>query len=91
MHIRRFKHGDEIACHAIYYAAVHEGTTRFYSEAQRRAWAPNDTPYPEWRDRLGDAVIANTVIDDDSRGLLGEHLACTFCFVTSFSWHCSEQ
>jgi len=56
MLVRRFRLADTDQTHAIYVAAVREGTQRFYSAAQREAWAPNDTPPPDWRDRLADAV-----------------------------------
>lgn len=63
MQVRRFRHDDLEGVYAVFLAAVREGSTRFYTHAQRQAWAPNDTAYPEWRDRLGDAVAY--VADDD--------------------------
>ena len=66
--IRKFHHDDLDAVYAIYVAAVREGAARFYSEAERAAWAPNDAPYPGWRDRLGDAV---TYVAEDEDILLG--------------------
>ena len=62
--IRKFHHNDLDDVYAIYLAAVREGAARFYSEAQRQAWAPNDHPHPEWRDRLGDAVCYVASEDD---------------------------
>ena len=54
--IRKFHHDDLNAVYAVFLAAVREGASRYYTPAQRAAWAPNDTAYPGWRDRLGDAV-----------------------------------
>lgn len=56
MQIRRFRHADLDGIYAVFLAAVREGASRFYSAEDRQAWAPNDTPFPGWRDRLGDAI-----------------------------------
>jgi putative acetyltransferase len=66
--IRKFHHDDLDAVYAIFVASVREGAARFYDEAQRTAWAPNDVAYPGWRDRLGDAV---TYVAEDAGTLVG--------------------
>lgn len=66
--IRRYRPDDLDPVYAIFLAAVREGAARFYSQAQRMAWAPNDTAFPDWQDRLGDAV---THVAEDDGVLLG--------------------
>ncbi len=66
--IRRYRPEDLDPVYAIYLAAVREGAAKFYTQAQRAAWAPNDTAYPGWQDRLGDAV---TYVAEDDGILLG--------------------
>lgn len=66
--IRKYRYGDLDAVYAIYLAAVREGAAKFYSQAQRAAWAPNDEACPGWQDRLSDAV---TYVAEDDGILLG--------------------
>lgn len=56
MRVRPFLAQDTEATYAIFVASVREGAARFYSAAERQAWAPNDTAPSEWRDRLSDHV-----------------------------------
>ena len=36
---------------------------------------------------LGGTIIANTLIDDNARRFLGEHLSCPVIIACWFSWH----
>lgn len=56
MQIRRYQRPDADPCYAVFLAAVREGAARYYTEAERQAWAPNDQAPGEWADRLGDHV-----------------------------------
>ncbi len=42
--IRPYVARDRVDCHKVYYRAVHEGAAEFYTQAQRAAWAPSETP-----------------------------------------------
>ena len=42
--IRPYAARDRVDCHKVYYRAVHEGAAEFYTQAQRAAWAPSETP-----------------------------------------------
>ncbi|WP_147125499.1 GNAT family N-acetyltransferase [Shimia ponticola] len=43
MQVRPFQPDDAAACAQVYFRAVRDGAVRYYSDAQRRAWAP-ETP-----------------------------------------------
>ena len=42
--IRPYVASDRVSCHRVYFQAVHEGAAEFYTQAQRAAWAPSETP-----------------------------------------------
>jgi len=50
--IRRFRPEDTAATARLFHDAVHQGTRAFYTEAQRKAWAPAVPETDSWRDRL---------------------------------------
>lgn len=50
--LRSARPDDAAACYAVLYASVHGGTDRFYSPAERMAWAPDPTPPEGWQDQL---------------------------------------
>lgn len=50
--IRRYRDGEAPALHRIFYKAVRHGTAAFYSDAQRRAWAPSSRMPERWNARL---------------------------------------
>lgn len=54
--LRYYQQGDDFALHHIYYRAVREGAKGHYSDEERRAWAPRDTPNPDWEPRLANQI-----------------------------------
>ena len=50
--VRRFMESDADALGRVYFDAVRFGTTEFYDEAQRQAWAPAPPTGDSWRERL---------------------------------------
>lgn len=68
MALRRFRLADADPCYAVYWQAVHHGTARFYTDEERRAWAPNETAPSQWRDRLADHVA---YVSETAAGLNG--------------------
>ncbi|EBA03072.1 GCN5-related N-acetyltransferase [Rhodobacterales bacterium HTCC2150] len=65
--LRYYQEGDDVALHHIYYRAVHEGTKQHYNENERRAWAPRDTPNPDWEPRLSDQITLVAIDDAGTR------------------------
>ncbi|MFV0245517.1 MAG: GNAT family N-acetyltransferase [Qingshengfaniella sp.] len=51
--IRPYRPTDAPELSDLFHRAVHEGAARFYTAAERTAWAPPDAPGPDWADRLG--------------------------------------
>lgn len=60
--IRNFQATDSDALRQIFYRAIHEGTTEWYTPEQRAAWANAAEAPPDWPQRLGDqmTVVAET-------------------------------
>lgn len=54
MIVRPYRASDRAACKAVFYRAVREGAARFYTEAQRAAWAP----FPEVDEAHPDKLLA---------------------------------
>ena len=75
MQIRRYRHGDADACYAVFVAAVREGAARYYTTAERQAWAPNDQAPDEWPDRLGADVPQDALSLDFAAGQDGHTVA----------------
>jgi putative acetyltransferase len=60
---------DEVAqTYAIFRDAVRIGAAPFYTETERRAWAPSDTMPDGWRDRV---LGATTWVAEGEDGLAG--------------------
>lgn len=66
--VRGFKPADATACAALLFDVVREGTTRFYSEQQRAAWAPAPMSAQEFLDRLDGQ---STWVAEDEIGIAG--------------------
>ncbi len=56
MIIRRYTTADRAGCHRVYFKAVRDGTSEFYDNEQRAAWAPNEKPDLERPDGLHDQL-----------------------------------
>ncbi len=65
MKIRDFQVGDEIALHAVFYAAIHHTATRNYTREQIDAWAPESFDHETWVERM--RAIRPFVVEDDGR------------------------
>lgn len=52
LNIRKFTDGDATATAQIYFDAVRLGTSEYYDERQRMAWAEKVPDTDEWRGRL---------------------------------------
>lgn len=52
--IHRYRPCDRAACASVFFHAVREGTSEFYTENQREAWAPRETPSSGTPDKLLD-------------------------------------
>jgi len=50
--VRRFRDEDAEATARLFFEAVHRGTSPFYDEAERNAWAPRIPETSAWLDRL---------------------------------------
>ncbi len=66
--IRPIRPEDVAGTYAIFRDAVRIGAAPFYTEAERRAWAPSDTMPDSWRDRV---LGATTWVAEDGDGLAG--------------------
>lgn len=54
--IRPYQAADRAAAAVVFYRAVREGTTAFYTEAERSAWAPSPLPDESRPDKLLDQL-----------------------------------
>jgi len=52
MHIRNFRSGDELALHAVFYSAVHQVASQYYTAEQINAWAPPAFDAAAWTVRM---------------------------------------
>lgn len=52
LNIRKFTDGDATATAQVYFDAVRLGTTEYYDERQRKAWAEKVPDTDVWRERL---------------------------------------
>ena len=66
--VRPFRKADAEGIHAVFRAAVREGSAGRYSEAQRMAWASADSmpeSWPGWLDGM------DTLVAEDGEGIAG--------------------
>lgn len=68
--IRNFCPSDSDALRQIFYRAVHEGTTAWYTPEQRAAWANAAEAPPEWPKRLGDHMTVVAEMDAQISGFM---------------------
>lgn len=68
--LRRYDPGDRAACQSVFFRAVREGTSEFYDEAQRKAWAASDRFDPSTADRLSAQVTWLAIENDDVIGFM---------------------
>lgn len=66
--VRDFHERDAESCHRVFYDAVHQGARDFYTEIERIAWAPHDSPSDRWAGRLADN---KTMVAAAERRILG--------------------
>lgn len=50
--IREFRHGDEATLRDIFFNTVRNVNSKHYSDAQVKAWAPDDYDQDEWLERI---------------------------------------
>lgn len=63
--IRPYQPEDRAAAALVYFRAVREGSARFYTQAERAAWAPSETPDFDHPDKLLDQDCL--VAEEDGR------------------------
>jgi len=52
MKIRKYKPGEELLLHEIFYTSIHENAVEFYSVEQLMAWAPTKFEKDKWIARI---------------------------------------
>lgn len=63
--IRPYRPEDRAAAALVFYRAVREGSAAFYTEAERAAWAPSESPDTDRPDKLLDQDCL--VAEEDGR------------------------
>ena len=63
--IRPYHPEDRAAAALVFFRAVREGSAAFYTEAERAAWAPSESPHPDQPDKLLDQDCL--VAEEDGR------------------------
>lgn len=68
LHLRPARPGDGAPARAMFYAAVHQGTTHAYTAVERAAWAPSPLPPPGWEAKL---LAATTMVAEQHGQMAG--------------------
>lgn len=68
VHIRPFAIGDASSLRAVYFSSVHQLASRYYTEDQIHAWAPQNYDRDEWARRIGALQPFVAMIGDEIAG-----------------------
>ena len=68
LRLRPARPGDGPAAHAVFYAAVHQGSAAAYGPEERAAWAPSPEPAPGWEEQL---LAGTTLLAEAGRRIVG--------------------
>jgi putative acetyltransferase len=83
MEIRRFQPDDGEQIAQLFHETVREVNRRDYSEAQVRAWAPDDLHFRDWVAVCGGCLTYVAVIDGAIAGFAelepNGHIGCFYC------------
>ncbi len=68
--IREFREKDAAAVAQVYFDAVHEGTSDFYSAEQRQAWGGEEPDPSFWLERLRPMIALIAELDGEPVGFM---------------------
>jgi putative acetyltransferase len=83
MKIRDYQTDDTQQIMDLFYETIHEINIQDYSQVQVVAWAPKETNYEEWKERLSSRI---TQVAEEDRMIIGfaeleddGHIGCFYC------------